>query len=75
VVLTFCPPIGKELEEAQEAVSQLDIELCPFRIGNRIAFSRAQQSGQTAQEYEPQGKAADEIKQLYEYMCIHVSGN
>jgi chromosome partitioning protein len=75
VVLTFCPPIGKELEEAQEAVSQLDIELCPFRIGNRIAFSRAQQSGQTAQEYEPQGKAADEIKQLYEYMRIHVAEN
>ena len=75
VVLTFCPPVGKELEEAQEAVSQLDIELCPVRIGNRIAFSRAQQSGQTAQEYESQGKAAEEIKQLYEYMCIHVGGN
>lgn len=72
VVLTFCPPVGKELEEAQEAVSQLNVELCPVRIGNRIAFSRAQQSGQTAQEYEPQGKAAEEIKQLYEYMCIHV---
>lgn len=75
VVLTFCPPVGKELEEAQEAVSQLDIELCPVRIGNRIAFSRAQQSGQTAQEYEPQGKAAEEVKQLYEYTCIHVGGN
>ena len=75
VVLTFCPPVGKELEEAQEAVSQLDIELCPVRIGNRIAFSRAQQSGQTAQEYESQGKAAEEIKQLYEYMCILVGGN
>lgn len=72
VVLTFCPPVGKELEEAQEAVSQLDIELCPVRIGSRIAFSRAQQSGQAAQEYEPQGKAAEEIKQLYEYIRIHV---
>jgi chromosome partitioning protein len=72
VVLTFCPPVGKELEEAQEAVSHLDIELCPVRIGSRIAFSRAQQSGQTAQEYEPQGRAAEEIKQLYEYVRIHV---
>lgn len=75
VVMTFCPPVGKELEEAQEAVSQLDIDLCPVRIGNRIAFSRAQQSGQTAQEYEQQGKAAEEVKQLYEYMCIHVGRN
>lgn len=75
VVLTFCPPVGKEIDEAQEAVSQLDVELCPVRIGNRIAFSRAQQSGQAAQEYEPQGKAAEEIKQLYEYICIHVGVN
>jgi chromosome partitioning protein len=72
VVLTFCPPIGKELEEAEEAVHQLNIELCPIRIGNRIAFSRAQQFGQTAQEYEAQGKAAQEIKNLYKYMCIHI---
>jgi len=72
VVLTFCPPVGRELDEAQEAVSHLDIALCPVRIGNRIAFSRAQQSGHVAQEYEPTGKAAEEIKQLYEYVCIHV---
>jgi len=70
VVLTFCPPIGRELEEAQEAIRQLDVELCPQRIGNRIAFSRAQQSGLAAQEYEPNGRAAEEILQLYDYMCI-----
>lgn len=72
VALTFCPPIGKELEETKEAIAQLDIDLCPIFIGNRIAFSRAQQSGLAAQEYEPNGKAAEEIKQLYAYMCIQV---
>lgn len=72
VVLTFCPPTGKEIEEAQDAVKQLGVELCPIKIGNRIAFSRAQQFGQAAQEYEPNGKAAQEIKQLYKYICIHV---
>lgn len=70
VILTFCPPIGREIDEAQEAILQLGVDMCPIRIGSRIAFSRAQQSGQAAQEYEPQGKAADEIKQLYTYMCI-----
>lgn len=73
VVLTFCPPVGKELEDAEEAVTQLGIEICPVRIGSRIAYSRAQQSGEVAQEYEPQGKAAEEIKHLYEYMCIHTA--
>ena len=75
VVLTFCPPAGRELEEAREAVDQLGVELCPVRIGSRIAFSRAQQSGRAAQEHEPRGKAADEVKRLYAYMCIHVGGN
>jgi chromosome partitioning protein len=73
VVLTFCPPVGKELEDAEEAVTQLGIEICPVRIGSRVAYSRAQQSGEVAQEYEPQGKAAEEIKHLYEYMCIHTA--
>jgi chromosome partitioning protein len=72
VVLTFCPPIGREVGDAEEAVTQLGIALCPVRIGNRIAYSRAQQSGQVAQEYEAQGQAADEIKRLYDYTCIHI---
>jgi len=72
VVLTFCPHVGKEIEETEEAIHQLNINLCPIFIGNRIAFSRSQQSGLSAQEYEPKGKAAEEIKQLYEYMCIQV---
>ncbi|MCY4243245.1 MAG: ParA family protein [Rhodobacter sp.] len=75
VVLTFCPPVGGEIEEAREAVGQLGIELCPVRIGNRIAFSRAQQSGRAAQEHEPQGKAAAEVRHLYEYTCIHAGVN
>lgn len=73
VVLTFCPPAGRELTDTEEAIKQLGAALCPVRIGNRIAFSRAQQTGRAAQEYEPDGKAAEEIRQLYEYMCIHIN--
>lgn len=73
VVLTFCPPTGKEVGDAEEAVAQLGIALCPVRIGNRIAYSRAQQTGQVAQEYEALGKAAEEIKHLYDYTCIHIA--
>lgn len=72
VVLTFCPPAGRELSDTEEAIRQFGAELCPVRIGNRIAFSRAQQTGRVAQEYEPDGKAAEEIRQLYKYMCIRV---
>jgi len=72
VILTFCPVQGKELADTEEAIAQLGAPLAPVRIHNRIAFSRAQQTGLTAQEFEPDGKAAEEIKQLYEYMCMHV---
>lgn len=73
VILTFCPPIGREVDDAVEAVSQLGARICPVRIGNRIAYSRAQQTGQVAQEIEPEGKAAQEIQRLYSYVCMHLS--
>jgi len=69
VVLTFCPIQGRELIDTENAVHHLGIPLAPMRIHNRVAFSRAQQTGQTAQELEPDGKAAEEIKKLYAYSC------
>jgi chromosome partitioning protein len=72
VVLTFCPYSGRELSDTEHAIQQLGATLCPVRIGNRIAFSRAQQTGLAAQEYEPDGKAAEEINILYKYMCIQM---
>jgi chromosome partitioning protein len=72
VVLTFCPHSGRELADTEDAIKHLGATLCPVRIGNRIAFSRAQQTGLAAQEYEPDGKAAEEIRHLYRYMCIQM---
>lgn len=74
VVLTFCPPAGAEIEQAREIVAQLKADLVPVSIHLRKAFARAQQDGQTAQEYEPTGKAADEIKRLYDYSHISLYG-
>lgn len=72
VVLTFCPPSGREVTDTETMVKKLGAELCPVHIGNRIAFSRAQQTGHAAQELEPHGKAADEVARLYAYTCIHL---
>lgn len=72
VVLTCCPPAGRELHDAAQAIKELGATLCPVQIGYRIAFSRAQQRGLVAQEFEPQGKAAQEIEKLYTYICIQV---
>ena len=72
VVLTFCPPTGREVEDAVSVIQQIGATLCPIRIGNRIAYSRAQQTGQAAQEIEPAGKAGKEIQELYNYVCSSV---
>jgi len=72
VVLTFCPPASRELSDAAQAIKELGATLCPVQIGNRIAFSRAQQRGLVAQEFDPSGKAAQEIEQLYKYTCIRL---
>ena len=72
VVLTFCPILGREITDTEDAIKQLKATLAPVRIHSRVAYSRAQQTGLTAQEFEPDGKAAEEIKQLYAYTCMHL---
>ena len=72
VVMTFCPTQGREVPDTEEAIRQMGARVVPVRIHNRVAYSRAQQTGLTAMEFEPDGKAAAEIKLLYEYVCMHV---
>jgi len=72
VVLTFCPPAGREVDDTVKVIEQLVASLSPVRIGQRIAYSRAQQTGQAAQEIEPEGKAAQEIRELYAYVCMNL---
>jgi chromosome partitioning protein len=72
VVLTFCPPAGREVDDTVKVIEQLGASLSPVRIGQRIAYSRAQQTGQAAQEIEPDGKAAQEIRELYAYVSMNL---
>lgn len=73
VILTFCPIQGKEIADTESAVRELGAKLFPIRVHNRVAYSRAQQTGLTAQEFEPDGKAAEEISRLYDHTCIHLN--
>lgn len=43
----------------------IGLSVCPVRLGDRVAYSRCLITGLSAQELEPQGKAAMEIEQLY----------
>ena len=68
VVLNAIAATGQDALLATEALSSHDVETCPVRLGRRVAFARALLSGQSAQEYEPFGKAALEVKRLHAFI-------
>ena len=69
VVLNAVPPRGSLAKEAQDAVAAYGISVAPVTVGQRAAFTHALTEGKVAQEYEPTGKAAEEIKELYMWIC------
>ncbi len=64
VVLNSVPSRGTLLHEAEEALEDSDVTVCPESLGQRSAFIHSLTAGLAAQEYEPQGKAAREIERL-----------
>lgn len=71
VILNAVAASGTEADEAAEAVVQLGGETCPVRLVHRVAYARAIVYGQSAQEYEPHGKAAREVQALHRFICAH----
>jgi chromosome partitioning protein len=71
-VLNAIAPVGTEADEAAEAITELGAEVCPVRLVSRVAFSRALLTGLTAQEFEPEGKAAGEIQSLHKFISARV---
>lgn len=74
VILNGVPHQGTVAEEAVEAITEdIGLPVAPVRLGYRVAFDRALITGQTAHEFEPEGKAAREVGQLYMWACRHVN--
>jgi chromosome partitioning protein len=72
VVFNAVPARGTLADEAATAVASYQVPIAPVRIGQRAAYVHALTRGQTAQEYEPESKAAAEIKRLYKWTCKQV---
>lgn len=70
VVFTAGSPNAPRMyEEADELVGSFGISACPVRLPDRAAYRHASAEGRTVMETEPDGKAADEIRQLYKWAC------
>ena len=67
VVLNGCAHRGREADEAAEALGGLGAQVCPVRIGQRVAFARSLLDGRAAQEVEPGGKAADDVLRVHTF--------
>jgi chromosome partitioning protein len=52
------------LAEVREALATYELSVAPVAVHLRAAYSHAIPGGQSAQEYEPKGKAAAEIAEL-----------
>ena len=76
VVLNSLPPRATNvIADARDAVAVHGLEVAPVTIQQRAAFAHALTAGQTAQEYEPDGKAADEMAQLYAWLRTVLSAD
>lgn len=65
-VLNGVSPNTNVADEAAKAIAeQFKLEVAPVRMGDRVAYSRCLIGGQTAQEFEPDGKAAQEVNELF----------
>ena len=69
VVLNAVPHQGRLTEEAEEAVRSYGLALAPIKLTQRAAYVHSLTAGQATLEFEPDGKAAGEIKALYEWTC------
>ena len=73
VVLNACPPphvFGETaiVREAREAVAAYGLPVSPVSVSQRAAFSHALIDGHAVTEFERKGKAAAEIRSLWDWI-------
>ncbi len=72
VVVNAAPVQGTEKDEAATALSAAGVTVCPAVIHQRKALASFIQEGKTALEADPKGKAAAEIRQLFQWIAEQV---
>jgi chromosome partitioning protein len=70
VLVNRAPTQGHRHIETQEAATEQGFKVCPVVIFARAAHGDAGNIGQAAIEYDPTGKAAKEMHELYSYITI-----
>lgn len=79
IVLNSCPPsrsFGEPalIKEAREALTAYQVPVCPITVTQRAAMAHSLIDGHSVFEYEPDGKAADEIRKLWDWTKEQLNG-
>lgn len=73
VVFTAGPPNALRIyQEAGELVDSFGTPPCPIILPDRAAYRHASAEGRTVMEFEPNGRAADEARAIYDWTCRQV---
>ena len=62
------PGATRLVDDARQAVAAHGLAIAPIVISQRAAYAHALTAGLSAEEFEPSGRAADEIKRLYRWL-------
>jgi chromosome partitioning protein len=69
VVLNAIPPRSGIGREAAEGLTAQGARVAPAMLSQRAAFTHGVIDGRTAQEFESDGRAAEEVEALYTWLC------
>ncbi|UFP97288.1 ParA family partition ATPase [Gloeobacter morelensis] len=72
VVINAVPPRSHLGREAAAAVSAYGLPVSPVQLCSRAAYMHALVDGLTAGEYEPGGKAAEEVERLWQWLSAQM---
>lgn len=66
------PNAPRVYAEAGELVESYGTPVCPVIVPDRAAYRHASAEGKSVMETEPAGRAASDIRQLYDWTCRHI---
>jgi chromosome partitioning protein len=67
ILLNAAPARGSMTDAAEAGLAEI-VPVVPVRLHQRAAYSHAINSGHSVEEYDPHGKAAEEIRALYKWI-------
>jgi chromosome partitioning protein len=67
-ILNACDARIPEVMEAKTVLARHGLQVAPIDIGQRVPFARAVASGLSVTEFDPRGKAAQEIGELWRWI-------